>query len=229
MSDEMNVQTKGLNKKVLVFAIALILVGLVVALVLLLPASTKAKKVEEQLELGAKYLSELNYEQAITTYEAVIKIDPKCEEAYLALVDIYIATGAFEEAEGILKRAEIEIGVDVTDAVADKKKDVEKAREEQKKAESAPSPTSAPASEPTASPIPSPTKLPTLTPTNVPEPSPTSTPTPSPTSTPAPSPTPKEELIKRYESKREEVKKNGIVLYYYSITYLLFKTKYNSF
>jgi len=164
MSDEMQVQTKGLNKKFLFIAIALIAVGLIAALVLLLPASAKAKKVEEQLNLGAKYLSELDYEQAIVVYEAVIKIDPKCEEAYLALADIYIATGAFEKAEEILKQAEEAIGEDVSASVEAKKQEV---GEERKAVEV---PTNTP------SPIPSPTELPTVTPS----PTPTSTPTPAP-------------------------------------------------
>lgn len=141
MSDEMKVQTKGLNKKFIFIAIALIVAGLVAALVLLLPTSTKGKKVEEQLNLGAKYLSELNYEQAIVAYEAVIKIDPKCEEAYLALADVYIAMGEFDKAEEVLKKAEASIGSDVTDAVAEKRKEVEKVRKEQERPESTPSPT----------------------------------------------------------------------------------------
>ena len=196
MSDEIKVQTKGLNKKFLFIAIALIVVGLIAALVLLLPTSAKAKKVEEQLNLGAKYLSELDYEQATVAYEAVIKIDPKCEEAYLALADIYIATGAFDKAEAILKQAEVTIGTDATEAVEAKKKEVEEVREEQKAAGvptpeptviPTPTPTSTPSPTPTNTPIPSPTEL--LTPTNTPSPTPTSTPNPTPTNTPSPTPT----------------------------------------
>ena len=193
MSDEMIVQAKGLNKKFLFIAVALIAVGLIAVLVLI-PTSAKAKKVEEQLNLGAKYLSELDYEQAIVAYEAVIKIDPKCEEAYLALADIYIATGAFEKAEEILKQAEEAIGADVTVSVEAKKQEVEEEREERKAAEV---PTSTPSPTPTNTPslIPSPTELPTVTPTpsptptNTPSPTPTNTPSPTPTNTPSPTPT----------------------------------------
>ena len=96
MSDELKVQTKGLNKKFIFIAIVFIAVGLVAALVLV-SMSAKGRKVEEQLNLGAKYLSELKYEQAIAAYEAVIKINPKCEEAYLALADVYIVTGELEK------------------------------------------------------------------------------------------------------------------------------------
>ena len=168
MSDELKVQARGLNKKFLFIAIVLVVIGLIAALVLLIPTSAKAKKVEEQLNLGAKYLSELDYEQAIVAYEAVIKIDPKCEEAYLALADIYIATGDFEKAEDILKQAEEAIGEDVTVSVETKKQEVEKVREEQKVTV----PTATPS--PTSTSVPSPTEEPSPTVT----PSPTSTPTP---------------------------------------------------
>jgi len=131
MSEEMKVHTKGMNKIFLFVAITLIVIGLIVALVLLVPTSVKAKKVEEQLDLGAKYLSELNYEQAIVAYETVIGIDPKCEEAYLALADVYIATGEFDKAEEILKKAEEEIGPKVKNTLEEKRKEVGKRRQEQ--------------------------------------------------------------------------------------------------
>ena len=130
MSDEVKVQTKGFNKKLIFIAVAIIVVGLIAALVFV-PKSAKAKKVEEQLNLGAKYLSELDYEQAIVAYEAVIKIDPKCEEAYLALADVYIATGEFEKAEEVLKKAEEEIGPKVKNTLEEKRKEVGKRRQEQ--------------------------------------------------------------------------------------------------
>ena len=183
MSDEMQVQTKGLNKKFLFIAIILIAVGVIATLVLLVPTSVKAKKVEEQLNLGAKYLSELNYEQAIVAYEAVIKIDPKCEEAYLAMADIYIATGEFEKAEEVLKQAEEEIGDEVTHAVPDKKKEVEDVKAELKAPEV---PTSTPSLTEEATPTVTPSPTPTSTPTPTVTPSPTPTSTPTPTATPVP-------------------------------------------
>ena len=190
MSAEMKVQTKGYNKKFLFIAIVLIAVGLVAALVLL-PTSAKAKKVEEQLNLGAKYLSELDYEQAIAAYEAVIKIDPKCEEAYLALADIYIATGAFDKAEEILKRAEEEIGAEAQ-FLEEKRQEV-LAGQKQNESTPIPSPTNTPTPEPsptpTNTPSPTPTNTPSPTPTVTPSPTPTSTPSPTPTSTPSPTPT----------------------------------------
>ena len=107
----MKIRAKGLNGKVIVLVAVIIAAGLIAALVLL-PTSAKAKRVAEQLDLGAKYLSELNYEQAIAAYETAIEIDPKCEEAYLGLADVYIATGDYDKAVEILQKAEEEIGDD---------------------------------------------------------------------------------------------------------------------
>ena len=191
MSDEMKVQTKGFNKKFIFIAITIIVVGLIAVLVFV-PKSAKAKKVEEQLDLGAKYLSELDYEQAIVAYEAVIKIDPKCEEAYLALADVYIATGEFYKAEEALKQAEEAIGK-VNEEVEKKREEVNaKQKKEEQLAESTLIPTSTPIPEPTVTltNTPTPTELPSPTPSPSPAPTSTPTPSPSPTSTPSPSPTP---------------------------------------
>ena len=212
MSDEMQVQTKGLNKKFIFIAISLIVIGLIAALVLLIPTSAKAKKVEEQLNLGAKYLSELNYEQAIIAYEAVIKIDPKCEEAYLALADIYIATGEFEKAEEVLKQAEETLDADAMDSISRKRKKLEDAKERQNQVEAptsvpTPTPTLAPTPTPIATPTPTVVPKPTQVPTNTPTPSPTEVPTPTstpmPTSTPTPTPSPTPVQILNWEDTLE--------------------------
>ena len=41
----------------------------------------KSGNIAIQLELGDRYMSELNYEQAIATYEAILQIDSKCADA----------------------------------------------------------------------------------------------------------------------------------------------------
>ena len=48
------------------------------------------KRLAKQLDLGNRYLEEMDYEQAILAYKTAIEIDPKCEDAYLGLADIYI-------------------------------------------------------------------------------------------------------------------------------------------
>ena len=64
---------------------------------------------QEQYDLGVRYLSEGNYEEAVIAFTAAIEIDPKRPEAYLRLADVYIEQGHFDDAKTIL-----EAGYEVT-------------------------------------------------------------------------------------------------------------------
>ena len=57
-----------------------------------------ANKINNSLEIGIKYLTEGNYEEAIITFEKVINIDNKNINAYIALADAYIADENYEKA-----------------------------------------------------------------------------------------------------------------------------------
>ncbi len=59
---------------------------------------SSAEKLQKQLDLGQKYLEEMNYEEAIVAFEAAIEIDPMSVDAYLGLVEVYIRTGEFDTA-----------------------------------------------------------------------------------------------------------------------------------
>ena len=45
----------------------------------------------------------LNYEAAIAAYEEAIAIEPKCEEAYLGLAEVYAAMGEYDQAIAVLE------------------------------------------------------------------------------------------------------------------------------
>jgi len=60
---------------------------------------------QEQYDLGIRYLSEGNYEEAIIAFTAAIEIDPKNADAYLALADVYTAQGNTDAARDILNQA----------------------------------------------------------------------------------------------------------------------------
>lgn len=59
---------------------------------------------QEQYDLGARYLSEGNYEEAILAFTAAIEIDPKRSEAYLKVAEAYQAMGNMDEAQEILRK-----------------------------------------------------------------------------------------------------------------------------
>ena len=65
--------------------------------------STEAKW-QEQYDLGMKYLSEGNYEEAVIAFAAAIEIEPKSADAYLALADVYEAQGDTESLQAILEQ-----------------------------------------------------------------------------------------------------------------------------
>ena len=60
---------------------------------------------QEQYDLGIRYLSEGNYEEAIIAFTAAIEIDPKRADTYLGLADVYAAMGNTEQANAVLQEA----------------------------------------------------------------------------------------------------------------------------
>ena len=61
-------------------------------------------RVARLCSLGDRYLSELEYEQAIVAYETAIDIDPKAENAYIGLADAYIGLDDYESALKALEK-----------------------------------------------------------------------------------------------------------------------------
>ena len=59
---------------------------------------------QEQYDLGIRYLSEGNYEEAIIAFTAAIEIDPKQVDAYLALSELYMDQEDYEAAVKILEQ-----------------------------------------------------------------------------------------------------------------------------
>ena len=57
----------------------------------------------ELLELGEKYLLDLNYEQALMQFLKVIEIEPMNARAYLAAAEAYINIGDMEKAIAVLR------------------------------------------------------------------------------------------------------------------------------
>ena len=207
MSEDMKIESKNkLNKKLLTDIAIFSALVVVIAFSVFVPKTAEAKRIEKQLNLGEKYLTELNYEQAEAAYLAVIEIDPRNVNAYIGLAEVYIAQGEYEKAEVILEDVLEVLGGDEAEIVREKLDEIyavklatEITPTPEPTATSTPVPTlepiamntpmPTPTNEPTPEPTSTPTPEPTSTPTPEPTPEPTSTPTPEPTSTPTPEPT----------------------------------------
>ena len=57
-------------------------------------------QLKECLDLGQKYMTEMNYEEAIIAYNKALEIDPKNVEAYQVLANIYEFKGDIDQATG---------------------------------------------------------------------------------------------------------------------------------
>ena len=67
-------------------------------LVMGLMACSEKNSWQEQYDLGMKYLTESNYEEAVLAFTAAIDIDPQRAEAYLQLAEAYLAAGKTRQA-----------------------------------------------------------------------------------------------------------------------------------
>lgn len=74
------------------------------AMFLLCACGKKALSWQEQYDLGVRYLSDGNYQEAVIAFEAAIMIDAKRSESYLGAAEAYIAIGDIEAARNILEK-----------------------------------------------------------------------------------------------------------------------------
>lgn len=82
-------------KKIIHSGISLIIVAVLISL----SACGKSSQTtwQEQYDLGVRYLSEGNYDEAVIAFTAAIEIDPRRPEAYVGRGDAYIGSGETEE------------------------------------------------------------------------------------------------------------------------------------
>ena len=75
------------------------LVAAVLLAVMLLTACTSgASKAADKIELGQKYLTELNYTEAVASFTEAIRLDPDNIQAYMGRAEAYLALGEYEKA-----------------------------------------------------------------------------------------------------------------------------------
>ena len=133
--------------------IAALFLGL--ALILCACEASPAVRWQEQYNLGVKYLSEGDFEEAAVAFTAAIDIDPNRGEAYLARGDAYMAMGATRENMALAladyeKALELMPGADVYAQLEDLREALGEAQdspgEEPSRPEEAPEPEAALAS-----------------------------------------------------------------------------------
>lgn len=93
------------GKKILLFMILILVILLAtVNFFLYQRINNPVRRAEEQLDLGRQYLLDMEYEEAVAAFEAVIALEPKNVDAYLGMAEAYLSMGEEEKAIRILKR-----------------------------------------------------------------------------------------------------------------------------
>ena len=81
------------RKNLLLFAAVTLL-----AILLFAACGAKAATAADKIELGQKYLIELNYTEAIASFTEAIKLDPNNIQAYMGRAEAYLALGEYDKA-----------------------------------------------------------------------------------------------------------------------------------
>ena len=140
--EEQKIQKAETKNKTLigvVIAGVVILLAVVLAVILVM-RSNDVKKQEEYnqyVSQGDKYLEDMDYEKAEDAYLKAIDLDPKQEEPYLALAELYLKQEEYDKAIEILEKAELNTGSNggASSKVKDKKEETEKIIEDTQNAE----------------------------------------------------------------------------------------------
>ena len=101
-AEEMSQSTRrktGRKRVILIAAAVLAVIVIAVVAGVLVLSGSPARRLAQQLDLGNRYLSEMEYEQAIAAYEQALAIDPKSAEAYAGLIGAYGESG---DIDGVL-------------------------------------------------------------------------------------------------------------------------------
>ena len=73
--------------------------ALLLALTLFTACTSKAAKAVEKVELGQKYLTELNYTEAVASFTEAIGLDPDNIPAYMGRAEAYVALKQYDDAK----------------------------------------------------------------------------------------------------------------------------------
>lgn len=85
---------KPLSRKNLLYAVAAVLIILILLAISALLKKDTRDRLEEKLRLGAAYLEEMNFDMALDAYAAAIEIDERDPRPYLGRADVYMGRAA---------------------------------------------------------------------------------------------------------------------------------------
>lgn len=91
------------NKRKMLLAGTVILCLIVVGIIILM-LNNDGRRLNRQLQLGQKYLEEMDYEHAVVAFNEAIAIDPVNIDAYLGLADAYFKLGEYEDSLACVDR-----------------------------------------------------------------------------------------------------------------------------
>ncbi|MBR0093300.1 MAG: tetratricopeptide repeat protein [Lachnospiraceae bacterium] len=118
------------NRKTILIAAVIAAIALAAGIGVYVYSNSPARRLQQQLDLGTRYLSELDYDQAVAAYEAALEIDPKSVDAYLGLIDAYLAQGDAENARSVLERGMQALTGEDAERLAGKTAEIERLEEE---------------------------------------------------------------------------------------------------
>ena len=72
---------------------------LLAALAVLAACGSKAVTAADKIELGRKYLSELNYTEVVASFTEAIGLDPENIPAYMGRAEAYVALKQYDDAK----------------------------------------------------------------------------------------------------------------------------------
>lgn len=128
------------NNKIKIGIFALVVIACIVGIIIY--SNSSGQRLQRQLNLGQKYLNELNYEQAVVAYELALEIDPLSAEAYLGLAEAYVAQDNYEKAVEILQKGyevtgneDIKKQLDICSAELERRKEASNKKNEEIKPE----------------------------------------------------------------------------------------------
>lgn len=111
MQNDLNEKSEIVKKKKTSIAVyiaigTVLIVGIAVGIYFFVQGND-SKVLKNYLECGERYLLEIDYENAIASFEKAIEIDPKSVDAYLGLADAYIAMAesSVDDADKYYKKA----------------------------------------------------------------------------------------------------------------------------